>query len=268
MTETDHIRIDDLHIEALGAPLVRGVSLRVDKGELVALVGASGSGKSLTAKAILGLVRPVPGVVRGAVGVQVGGESLAPYAASGRSREAQFQRLRGRLVGYLPQAAAAALDPVWSVGRQVAEVIELCRREGGRPEPVVHWLRRAGFREPEAVAGLFPHELSGGMAQRACIALALARGSRFLLADEPTTGLDPTVQESILSELAALRDAGLGVLFITHDLRLVPRLADRVVVLDGGTVAEVLPAGDLAGARSAAARLLLSATSRIAGGAL
>ena len=268
MTDPDHIRVDDLQIEASGTPLVRGVSLRVAAGELVALVGASGSGKSLTAKAILGMVRPLPGVVRGSIAVQVGAEGYAPYSTRGAAREAQFRRLRGRLVGYLPQAASAALDPVWSVGRQVAEVIALCEREGGTPQPVAHWLRRAGFREPSAIAGLYPHELSGGMAQRVCIALALARGSRFLLADEPTTGLDPTVQEAILSELAALRDAGLGVLFITHDLRLVPRLADRVVVLDQGAVAETMPATELHGARSQAARLLLTATARIAGGAL
>jgi ABC-type glutathione transport system ATPase component len=268
VTETDHVRIDDLHIEALGTLLVRGVSLRVDAGELVALVGASGSGKSLTAKAVLGLIRPLPGVVAGSVTVRVGAEALSPYSSTGRAREAEFKRLRGRLVGYLPQAAAAALDPVWSVGKQVAAVVALSAREGGKAERVEHWLRKAGFRDPAVVASLYAHELSGGMAQRVCIALALARGSRFLLADEPTTGLDPTVQESILSELAALRDAGLGVLFITHDLRLVPRLADRVTVLDAGAVAETLSTADLNVARSPAARLLISATSRIAGGAL
>ena len=129
----------------------------------------------------------------------------------------------------------------------------------------VPWLRRAGLQDSERVARLYPHELSGGMAQRASIALALARGSRFLLADEPTTGLDPTVQEEILAELLSLRDQGVGLLFITHDLRLVPRIADALLVMHQGRLVESLNSGNLDSLVSPAGRALWTATRRISG---
>ena len=130
------------------------------------------------------------------------------------------------------------------------------------------WLRSAGFERPEQVVNLFPHELSGGMAQRVCIALALARGSRFLIADEPTTGLDPTVQKGILDHVRRLRDSGIGILLITHDLRIVPTLAARVVVLHAGQVVDELDAQDLEAGSSPHTRRLLVATARVAGGLL
>jgi ABC-type dipeptide/oligopeptide/nickel transport system ATPase component len=116
------------------------------------------------------------------------------------------------------------------------------------------------------VARLYPHELSGGMAQRASIAMVLARGSRFILADEPTTGLDPTVQERILVEVLRLRDMGVGLLFITHDLRIVPQIADELLVMHEGSLVEQVSGQSLDSLQSPPARALWAATARIAGG--
>ena len=268
----DELVISDLTIMARQRELVSGVSLRLGGGELVALVGESGSGKTMTARSCLGLVQPKPGVVGGGITVRVGDELHTPYEAPDRAaRERAFAAIRGRLVGYLPQHALAALDPLWRVGKQVSEVVLLRSREGtlsAQEQSPLTWLRRAGFERPELVVNLFPHELSGGMAQRVCIALALARGSRFLIADEPTTGLDPTVQKGILDHVRHLRDSGIGILLITHDLRIVPTLAARVVVLHDGRVVDEVDAQRLEAGNSPHTRRLLVATARVAGGLL
>ncbi len=256
------LEAEGLVVRAGERAIVRGVGFELAAGDGLALVGASGSGKTMTARALLGLVRARPGVVAGAVRVQADGRTVEPYAAGRRrEREARFRELRGGLLGYLPQHAAASLDPVWTVGRQLAEVIRLAGGEGEAAD----WLARAGLPHPRAVARRYPHELSGGMAQRVCIAQALARGSRFLVADEPTTGLDPTVQHGILRTLGALRDQGIGLLFITHDLRVVPRVADEVLVMHAGSIVDRLPANALDRARSPWSRRLVEATARIAG---
>lgn len=262
------LEVRDLKVRAGNADLVKGVSFDLPAGRIVALVGASGSGKTMTARACLGLVRARPGVVAGSVRVIADGTVHAPYEYKGRRAvEAAFQAVRGPLVGYLPQEARASLDPLWSVGRQVQEVVEL-RSNGAVAEPVAHWLHLAGFAHPAQVESLFPHELSGGMAQRACIALALARGSRFLVADEPTTGLDPTVQKGILDQVRHLRERGIGVLFITHDLRLVPRLADTLLVMHEGRIVDRQDAEQLHDSPSPHTQRLLQATARVAGGVL
>lgn len=271
MHRVDRLELKGLCIRAAGPAgtrdLVRDVSLSVEAGQVVALVGASGSGKTMTARACLGMVPVRPGVVAGSLRVTVGEEVHEPYAAA--DREAAFRAIRGRLVGWLPQDAVGSLDPLWTVRAQVAEVLRLCK-PGLQPteRDVLGWLARAGFERPEAVVALYAHELSGGMAQRVGIALALARGSRFLLADEPTTGLDPTIQEAILAEMTELAQEGLGILLITHDLRLVPRVADRVVVMHEGVLVDDLPADRLHAATSAPARRLFEATARISGGRL
>lgn len=249
------IRAEGLVVRAGATELLCGVDLSVRSGEVVALVGGSGSGKSLTARALLGLLPLRPGRVAGRVLLET----------SGRERELRLERefaaVRGDVLGLLFQDARAALDPLWTIGRQVVEAAELAHAD---PNPT-SWLARGGFDDPAAIVGRYPHELSGGMAQRAAIAIALARQSRILIADEPTTGLDPSVQRGILRQLRALADAGTGVLFITHDLRLLPRFADRVLVMDAGRVAE--EAEDLA-AFQGAGRALVEATRRIAGGVL
>jgi ABC-type dipeptide/oligopeptide/nickel transport system ATPase component len=272
----DLLSLKGLRVQAGQIPLVREVDLQLRAGEILALVGASGSGKTLTARSLLGLPGPRPGVTAAQLEITVDERVLRPYDGLEqavlrgrpgrfwrRSRPA-FQPIRGHIVGYMAQDARGALDPLWTVERQLREALAL----GGSKESPVDVLRRAGFREPAVVLPLYPHQLSGGMAQRVCIALALARGSRFLIADEPTTGLDPTVQEAILLELRRLADEGIGVLLITHDLRIVPRIADRVQIMDGGRTVESLPATALDSSRSPEVRALIEATARVAGGQL
>lgn len=249
------LRVDGLVVRAGEQTLLEGVDLVVPAGQVVAMVGSSGSGKSLTTRAILGLLPFRPGRVAGSVLLADGMNTVDART------EADFARLRGGAIGLLFQDARASLDPVWTIGRQIRAVSRLA---GGDADVAVV-LRTAGFSDPERVAGLYPHELSGGMAQRAAIALALARRSRFLIADEPTTGLDPSVQRAVLTELRRLADTGVGVLFITHDLRLLPGFADRIVVMAGGRVVEAV---DRLSELRGAGRALVDATRSIAGGIL
>ncbi len=272
--QADGVRLVGLRIEGPQGVLVDGVDLALEPGRIHVLVGASGSGKTLSARSLLGMVDARPGVTAGELAVTWQGRTWRPYEGldlrtrRGRKQlEQRFRPLRGSIVGYLPQDARRSLDPLWTVGKQLRAALAL--REAPHDASPLEWLARAGFPEPEQVDGLFPHELSGGMAQRASIALALARGSRFLLADEPTTGLDPRVQEGILAELLGLRDReGVGLLFITHDLRIVPRLADRLYVMHGGRLVEDLPAERLGALSTPEAKALWAATARIAGGVL
>ena len=251
----DELVAEGLRIDAGARTLVEDASFHVGAGEIVALVGSSGSGKTVTARALLGMIPFAPGRVAGRVAVTVGGVTTTPRT------DADFRPLRGGAVGLLWQDARAALDPLRTVGAQVLAAARLA----GITPPAAELLARAGFPDPTRVARLYPHELSGGMAQRAAIAVALARDSRFLVADEPTTGLDPSVQREILAQLSALAAAGRGLLFITHDLRLLPGFATRVVVMDRGrTVEEAASIADLTGA----GRLLVEATRKVAGGVL
>lgn len=236
----DAIYLRDLRIEAADRVLVDGVSLTCQAGELVAVVGASGSGKTLTCRSLLGLVDVVPGVVRADLTVLVDQIRHQPWLEGlGRSRRARdraFRGIRGGIVGYLPQHAGAALDPTQRVGPQVSGAARL----GGQPDAPEPFLEQAGFGPTDAaqVVERFPHELSGGMAQRVAVAQLLARGSRFVIADEPMTGLDAPVQQRLAGHLRRLAERGLGVVVVTHDLRLVHEIADRVVLIDQGRVAE------------------------------
>ena len=258
----DVLLLDDLRITAdlpQGGQreLVRGVGLRLDTGRITVLVGASGSGKTLTARTLVGMCSVTPGVTSGTLEVVVDGTRHRPL-------DTGFAGLRGAVVGYLAQDARGSLDPLWRIDRQVNEALALA----GRPLEPQKWLEKAGLSDSARVGALYPHELSGGMAQRVAIALALARGSRFLVVDEPTTGLDPTVQEAILAELVALKREGVGILFITHDLRLVPRIGDHLLVMHQGRIVEDLPTSQLSRMDSPEALALWEATARIAGGAL
>lgn len=261
---SDSISFTNLRIQAGEKVLVDTTGFSLRPGEITVLVGASGSGKTLTARSLLGLVGPSPGVVASDLACVVDGETHQPYkdAPSLRERHQRFSPIRGQVIGYLPQNARSSLNPVWRIGRQVSRC---CKLHGIDLNPMP-WLEKAGFENPERIARLYPHELSGGMAQRASIALVLARGSRFILADEPTTGLDPTVQERILQEIIRLRESGVGILFITHDLRIVPQIADHLLVMHSGSLVEKVEGCALNTLESQPAKALWSATARIAGG--
>lgn len=260
------IELRHLKVTAGDKTLVDTTGFSLNAGEAHLLVGASGSGKTLTARSLLGIMPAGASVVSAELIVTLAnGKTLNPYDALPNSRavESQFRSLRGGVIGYLPQDARGSLDPLMKIGNQVNSCLSLSDTN----ESVEGCLVRSGFDSPDRVASLYPHELSGGMAQRAGIAMLLARGSTFVIADEPTTGLDPTVQEGILIELSRLRDSGVGILLITHDLRIVPRLADKLSIMHQGKLTESSTIS-IDGLDSAPARALWKATARISGGVL
>ncbi len=228
-------------------PVVAGVSLRIAPGECLAIVGESGSGKTLTARSLLGLLpaeaTATTGVFRIA-GTEVGGLS-----------EAGWRHIRGAGIGLVSQDALLALDPLRRVGREVAEAIEVHGLPGGPVGTRAAIGQRAAIRrqaeallaavavpEPAERARQYPHQLSGGLRQRALIASALAGGPGLIVADEPTTALDVTVQARILGLLRELKDAGLAIILISHDLAVVGQLADRIAVMHEGRFVEEGPA--------------------------
>lgn len=216
-------------------PAVRDVSLYVRPGETLALVGESGSGKSTVALATMGLL---PGNARASGRVTVDGTDVV---AAG---EAELARLRGRTASMVFQEPATALDPLTRIGRQTAEVVRnhrpVSRAQAARE--AVELLRRVGIPEPERRASAFPFQLSGGQRQRVVIAMAIANSPGLLIADEPTTALDVTVQADILDLLRkSAVDSGTGVLLVTHNMGVVADFADRVAVMLRGEVVETGP---------------------------
>jgi peptide/nickel transport system ATP-binding protein len=240
------------------AGLVRaldGLSLAIERGETFALVGESGCGKSMTALALLRLL-PDNGRVEG-------GRVMLDDADTLALPEAAMRRVRGRRIGMIFQEPATSLNPVMQVGAQIIEAIEThtALRGAAARERAVEWLRRVGIPEPERRIDSYPFELSGGQKQRVMIAMALAAEPDFLLADEPTTALDVTIQKQILDLLQDLqRERGLGLLLITHDLAVVAGMAHRVALMYAGQIVEVAPAAQFfAQPRHPYARLLLQA---------
>ena len=212
---------------------VRDVSLHVQPGETLAIVGESGSGKSLTGLAILGLLPPAARVVAGETWVD-GQDTQA-------LREPALRRLRGGRAAIVFQDPLSSMNPVHRVGRQIAEAVRAHHAVSARAAwaRAVKLLARVGIPDPAARARAFPHELSGGMRQRAMIAVALANEPKLLIADEPTTALDVTIQAQVLDLLAGLQDEhGMAVVFITHSLPVVSEIAGRVVVMYAGQVVE------------------------------
>ena len=213
---------------------VNGVDLRVDDGEIVGLVGESGCGKSVTALSILGLVPVPPGRFDSGT-IRFRGEDLL------RKSEREMQHIRGNDIAMVFQDPMASLNPVFPVGDQIAEAVELhqAQSRAAAAELAVDALRQVGVPLPEQRAHEYPHQLSGGMRQRVMIAMALSCGPQLLIADEPTTALDVTIQAQILHllrDLARRRD--MAVLLITHDLGVVAELVDRVTVMYTGRVVE------------------------------
>jgi peptide/nickel transport system ATP-binding protein len=226
------LEVTDLRVVIDGRAVVDGVSFRVEDGERVGLIGESGSGKSLTALAILGLL-PDGAVATGSV--RVDGEEVVG------APDRDVARLRGSRVGIVFQEPRSSFNPIRSIGRQLADPVR--RLDGAsRSEAAaraVELARLVRLPDPDALVRRYPHQVSGGQLQRAAIALALAGGPRLLIADEPTTALDVTIQAEILDLFDRLvSELGTGLLFITHDLAVLRRIADRAVVLQNGTIVE------------------------------
>jgi oligopeptide/dipeptide ABC transporter ATP-binding protein len=231
--------VDTIDVRYDGFAAVRGASISVTGGRTLALVGESGSGKSSLALAAARLLPPGTDVTGS---VRVGGQELLEL------RGEALRAARGRVVGYLAQDAMAALNPVMRVGKQVAEVFVRHQQASAREASAkaVDLFRRVGIQSPEVVARKYPHELSGGMRQRVMIAIALALAPDVLIADEPTTALDVTVQAEILALVRELQaERGLVVVWITHDMGVVAEIADEVAVMYGGRIVEHAPVGEV-----------------------
>ncbi|NMX23368.1 ABC transporter ATP-binding protein [Dissulfurirhabdus thermomarina] len=229
-----HVR---LQTERGPVPAVRGLDLSVDRGESVCLVGESGCGKTLTALAVLRLLPSPPLEIAGG-SIRFDGRELTTLPPE------EMRRLRGRRIAMVFQEPMTALNPVFTVGRQIAEVLEV--HLGTPPSEArraaLELLEQVGVPEPASRIDAYPHQLSGGLRQRAMIAMALACAPDLLIADEPTTALDVTVQAQILDLLARLqRERGLGLLLVTHNLGVVAQVAHRVLIMYAGRIVEEAP---------------------------
>jgi microcin C transport system ATP-binding protein len=230
-------RQDGRRIEA-----VKGVSFGVRKGETVALVGESGSGKSVTALSTVGLLGDNAEVA--------GSVTYAGRQMIGVS-ERELRRVRGNDISFIFQEPMTSLNPLHTIEKQLAESLALHQAltGGAARRRIIELLGKVGIRDAESRLGAYPHQLSGGQRQRVMIAMALANGPDLLVADEPTTALDVTIQAQILDLLADLKQSeGLSLLFITHDLGIVRRIADRVCVMQGGEIVEQGPTAEIFGA--------------------
>lgn len=237
------LQVRDLRV-SLGAgtrqvDLVRGVDLTINAGETVAVVGESGSGKSLTMLSVMGLLSPP---LR-----RSSGEIILDGKVLSAQRESQMRQVRGRDMAMVYQDPMTSLNPYLRIGDQISEAMTV--HGVGRAQAAqrtLELLSQVGIPDPERTARSYPHEFSGGMRQRAVIAMALAMKPRMLIADEPTTALDVTIQQQILALVDNLRrELGMTTIWVTHDLGVVARLVDRVIVMYAGSIVEDAPVKQL-----------------------
>ncbi len=233
------LEVTDLVVEVDGRRVVDGVGFRVDEGERVGLIGESGSGKSITALAVLGLL---PENARATGSIRWDGRELQGLS------DRELAMLRGREIGIVFQEPAMALNPIRTVGAQIAATLrnhfDLTAAEARRRAVLA--AGRVLLPDPETLVRHYPHQLSGGQRQRVAIAQAVIAGPRLLIADEPTTALDVTIQAEILDLFERIvADTGSSLLFITHDLAVLSRIADRVVVFSDGRIVEQATIRDL-----------------------
>lgn len=235
------VEIADLHVSFAQTDglvqAVRGISLSVDAGESVGIVGESGSGKSVTCMAALRLLREPPAKITASRLTLDGVDML-------RAEKRQLAQMRGSVAAMIFQDPMTAFDPVFTIGHQIVETIQAHRnvsKSFARTE-ATSLLARVEIKNPDAVMISYPHQLSGGMLQRAMIAMALSCRPKMLFADEPTTALDVTVQAQILQLIKALQvEFGMGLIMVTHDLGVIAETVDRVIVMYGGRVMEEGP---------------------------
>jgi len=229
MKNNSILSIRDLHISFGAVPVVHGLNLEIEAGKTLALVGESGSGKSVTSLAVMGLLPEATGHATGSV--RLGDTELLGLS------EDRMRSIRGRQISMIFQEPMTSLNPVQRIGDQLAEVIRLHRGLKGAAlrEAVLEMLRKVRIPDPETRMKQYPHTFSGGMRQRVMIAMALACSPKLIIADEPTTALDVTVQAQILDLLRELqRETGTAILFITHDMGVVAEMADHVLVMQKG----------------------------------
>src|SRR5262245_17583648 len=256
------LRVENLTVafraEGTLVPVVDGIGFSVPRGKTVGLVGESGSGKTMTAHAVMRLLPPSVTITSGRIAFD--GIDLA------NASEPEMQHIRGDRIGLIFQDPMTSLNPTMRVGDQIAEMLLLHRamsRRAAEPQ-VIAMLRKVGIGSPELRSAQFPHELSGGLRQRVMIAMALICGPKLLIADEPTTALDVTIQAQILELMKTLQqDRNIAVLLITHDLGVVEEICREVVVMYAGRIVEKAPAGSLlAGPRHPYTAGLLAAAPR------
>jgi len=230
----------DFELRGVSVNAIQSVSLNVSAGETVGIVGESGSGKSVTSLAIMGLIKE-PGFLRSG-SVRIFGEDMLKLSSQ------QRRKYQGRDISMIFQEPTESLNPVFTIAQQVDEVLKthstMSRRR--RKDRVLELMKIVGMPEPEKTLRSWPHQLSGGMNQRVMIAMAIACNPSLLIADEPTTALDVTVQEQILHLLRRLQqENNMGMIFITHDLAVVSTIADKIIVMYAGQVVEVCATDEL-----------------------
>ena len=238
------LQVENLNIAFSAAPnapqVVDGISFAVEPGEILSLVGESGCGKSISCMALTRLLPTPPAVVR-ADRICFDGQELTSLS------DREIRKVRGGGIGYIFQEPSVSLNPVFRVGDQIAEVLRLHRPEvRDRRKEIIQLLGAVGIPAPESRITAYPHEMSGGMQQRVMIAMALAGNPKLLIADEPTTALDVTIQAQILELIDYLRkEKNMGVILITHNLGIVSSLADKVAMMYAGRIVEYADANDL-----------------------